>query len=156
VTRYYLYDRNGNATLQLDTTGTGITAKSADQLKDLTGVSYTETVYDKRNQVVEVREPKFNQDKLDTSLNLFNQTISRTVDKSTVSLTDSANKLSFNAETQKLSIQTNASRVIFKYWPKGSTATASNTFTVDMQATTTAGLFVLDIGAIQANIEYSY
>ncbi|ETR96661.1 hypothetical protein M211_3693 [Acinetobacter lactucae] len=34
VTRYYLYDRNGNATLQLDTTGTGITAKSADQLKD--------------------------------------------------------------------------------------------------------------------------
>nr|WP_269511821.1 hypothetical protein [Acinetobacter baumannii] len=156
VTRYYLYDRNGNATLQLDTTGTGITAKSADQLKDLTGVSYTETVYDRRNQVIEVREPKFNQDKLDTSLNLFNQTISRTVDKSTVSLTDSANKLSFNAETQKLSIQTNASRVIFKYWPKGSTATASNTFTVDMQATTTAGLFVLDIGAIQANIEYSY
>ncbi|RKL60324.1 hypothetical protein, partial [Acinetobacter baumannii] len=60
VTRYYLYDRNGNATLQLDTTGTGITAKSADQLKDLTGVSYTETVYDKRNQVIEVREPKFN------------------------------------------------------------------------------------------------
>ncbi|XZW37053.1 LysM peptidoglycan-binding domain-containing protein [Acinetobacter baumannii] len=158
VTRYYLYDRNGNATLQLDTTGTGITAKSADQLKDLTGVSYTETVYDKRNQVVEVREPKFNQDKLDTSLNLFNQTISRTVDKSTVSLTDSANKLSFNAETQKLSIQANAQaqRVMIKYWPKGSTATASNTFTVDMQATTTAGLFVLDIGAIQANIEYSY
>ncbi|MBJ8499653.1 RHS repeat protein, partial [Acinetobacter oleivorans] len=102
VTRYYLYDRNGNATLQLDTTGTGITAKSADQLKDLTGVSYTETVYDKRNQVVEVREPKFNQDKLDTSLNLFNQTVSRTVDKSTVSLTDSASKLSFSAETQKL------------------------------------------------------
>ncbi|ETR96629.1 hypothetical protein M211_3724, partial [Acinetobacter lactucae] len=158
VTRYYLYDRNGNATLQLDTTGTGITAKSADQLKDLTGVSYTETVYDKRNQVVEVREPKFNQDKLDTSLNLFNQTISRTVDKSTVSLTDSASKLSFNAETQKLSIQANAQakRVMIKYWPKGSTATASNTFTVDMQATATAGLFVLDIGAIQANIEYSY
>ncbi|WP_445405333.1 LysM peptidoglycan-binding domain-containing protein [Acinetobacter pittii] len=158
VTRYYLYDRNGNATLQLDTTGTGITAKSADQLKDLTGVSYTETVYDKRNQVVEVREPKFNQDKLDTSLNLFNQTISRTVDKSTVSLTDSANKLSFNAETQKLSIQANAQakRVMIKYWPKGSTATASNTFTVDMQATATAGLFVLDIGAIKANIEYSY
>ncbi|MCW1474046.1 hypothetical protein OLM38_18645, partial [Acinetobacter baumannii] len=158
VTRYYLYDRNGNATLQLDTTGTGITAKSADQLKDLTGVSYTETVYDKRNQVIEVREPKFNQDKLDTSLNLFNQTISRTVDKSTVSLTDSASKLSFNAETQKLSIQANAQakRVMIKYWPKGSTATASNTLTVDMQATTTAGLFVLDIGAIQANIEYSY
>ncbi|MGX2714179.1 hypothetical protein ACWB3U_20160, partial [Acinetobacter baumannii] len=158
VTRYYLYDRNGNATLQLDTTGTGITAKSADQLKDLTGVSYTETVYDKRNQVIEVREPKFNQDKLDTSLNLFNQTISRTVDKSTVSLTDSANKLSFNAETQKLSIQANAQaqRVMIKYWPKGSTATTSNTLTVDMQATTTAGLFVLDIGAIQANIEYSY
>ncbi|MEO4184886.1 hypothetical protein ABH305_03390, partial [Acinetobacter pittii] len=158
VTRYYLYDRNGNATLQLDTTGTGITAKSADQLKDLTGVSYTETVYDKRNQVVEVREPKFNQDKLDTSLNLFNQTISRTVDKSTVSLTDSASKLSFNAETQKLSIQANAQakRVMIKYWPKGSTATASNTLTVDMQATTTAGLFVLDIGAIQANIDYSY
>ncbi|SSR04610.1 Rhs family protein [Acinetobacter baumannii] len=156
VTRYYLYDRNGNATLQLDTTGTGITAKSADQLKDLTGVSYTETVYDKRNQVIEVREPKFNQDKLDTSLNLFNQTISRTVDKSTVSLTDSANKLSFNAETQKLSIQTNASRVVFNYWPKGSTATASNTLTVDMQATTTAGLFVLDIGAIKANADYSY
>ncbi|MDH2542441.1 hypothetical protein QDR66_18150, partial [Acinetobacter baumannii] len=126
----------------------------------LTGVSYTETVYDKRNQVIEVREPKFNQDKLDTSLNLFNQTISRTVDKSTVSLTDSANKLSFNAETQKLSIQANAQakRVMIKYWPKGSTATASNTLTVDMQATTTAtaGLFVLDIGAIQANIEYSY
>ncbi|MFV5643105.1 hypothetical protein VXQ81_19930, partial [Acinetobacter oleivorans] len=160
VTRYYLYDRNGNATLQLDTTGTGITAKSADQLKDLTGVSYTETVYDKRNQMVEVREPKFNQDKLDTSLNLFNQTISRTVDKSTVSLTDSASKLSFNADTQKLSIQANAQakRVMIKYWPKGSTATASNTFTVDMQATTTAtaGLFVLDIGAIQANIDYSY
>ncbi|MBJ8481282.1 RHS repeat protein, partial [Acinetobacter pittii] len=158
VTRYYLYDRNGNATLQLDTTGTGITAKSADQLKDLTGVSYTETVYDKRNQVVEVREPKFNQNKLDTSLNLFNQTISRTVDKSTVSLTDSASKLSFNAETQKLSIQANAQaqRVMIKYWPKGSTATASNTLTVDMQATTTAGQFVLDIGAIQANIEYSY
>ncbi|MEI1732465.1 hypothetical protein V8P91_18990, partial [Acinetobacter baumannii] len=131
---------------------------SADQLKDLTGVSYTETVYDKRNQVIEVREPKFNQDKLDTSLNLFNQTISRTVDKSTVSLTDSASKLSFNAETQKLSIQANAQaqRVMIKYWPKGSTATASNTLTVDMQATTTAGLFVLDIGAIQANIEYSY
>ncbi|MEI1732464.1 hypothetical protein V8P91_18985, partial [Acinetobacter baumannii] len=131
---------------------------SADQLKDLTGVSYTETVYDKRNQVIEVREPKFNQDKLDTSLNLFNQTISRTVDKSTVSLTDSANKLSFNAETQKLSIQANAQaqRVMIKYWPKGSTATTSNTLTVDMQATTTAGLFVLDIGAIQANIEYSY
>ncbi len=158
VTRYYLYDRNGNATLQLDSTGTGITAKSADQLKDLTGVSYTETVYDKRNQVVEVREPKFNQDKLDTSLNLFNQTISRTVDKSTVSLTDSASKLSFNAETQKLSIQANAQakRVMIKYWPKGSTATASNTLTVDMQATTTAGQFVLDIGAIQANIDYSY
>jgi YD repeat-containing protein len=156
VTRYYLYDRNGNATLQLDTTGTGITAKSADQLKDLTGVSYTETVYDKRNQVIEVREPKFNQDKLDTSLNLFNQTISRTVDKSTVSLTDSASKLSFNVDSQKLSIQTNASRVIFNYWPKGSTATASNTLTVDMQATTTAGLFVLDIGAIKANIDYSY
>ncbi|EXR78371.1 lysM domain protein [Acinetobacter baumannii 541915] len=158
VTRYYLYDRNGNATLQLDTTGTGITAKSADQLKDLTGVSYTETVYDKRNQVIEVREPKFNQDKLDISLNLFNQTISRTVDKSTVSLTDSANKLSFNAETQKLSIQANAEakRVMIKYWPKGSTATASNTLTVDMQATTTAGLFVLDIGAIKANIDYSY
>ncbi|MDV7554072.1 hypothetical protein R4530_18155, partial [Acinetobacter baumannii] len=71
------------------------------------------------------REPKFNQDKLDTSLNLFNQTISRTVDKSTVSLTDSANKLSFNAETQKLSIQANAQaqRVMIKYWPKGSTAT---------------------------------
>ena len=158
VTRYYLYDRNGNATLQLDTTGTGITAKSADQLKDLTGVSYTETVYDKRNQVVEVREPKFNQDKLDTSLNLFGQTVSRTVDKSTVSLTDSASKLSFSAETQKLSIQANAQakRVMIKYWPKGSTATASNTFTVDMQATTTAGQFVLDIGAIQANIDYSY
>ncbi|NUF11021.1 RHS repeat protein, partial [Acinetobacter oleivorans] len=158
VTRYYLYDRNGNATLQLDTTGTGITAKSADQLKDLTGVSYTETVYDKRNQVVEVREPKFNQDKLDTSLNLFGQTVSRTADKSTVSLTDSASKLSFSAETQKLSIQANAGakRVMIKYWPKGSTATASNTLTVDMQATTTAGQFVLDIGAIQANIEYSY
>ncbi|EOQ75796.1 RHS repeat protein, partial [Acinetobacter lactucae] len=158
VTRYYLYDRNGNATLQLDSTGTGISAKSADQLKDLTGVSYTETVYDKRNQVVEVREPKFNQDKLDTSLNLFNQTISRTVDKSTVTLTDSASKLSFNAETQKLSIQANAGakRVMIKYWPKGSTATASNTLTVDMQATTTAGQFVLDIGAIQANIDYSY
>nr|WP_312825251.1 hypothetical protein [Acinetobacter oleivorans] len=158
VTRYYLYDRNGNATLQLDTTGTGITAKSADQLKDLTGVSYTETMYDKRNQVIEVREPKFNQDKLDTSLNLFGQTISRTVDKSTVSLTDSASKLSFSAETQKLSIQANAEakRVMIKYWPKGSTATASNTLTVDMQATTTAGQFVLDIGAIQANIDYSY
>ncbi|MBP2606224.1 YD repeat-containing protein, partial [Acinetobacter calcoaceticus] len=158
VTRYYLYDRNGNATLQLDTTGTGITAKSADQLKDLTGVSYTETVYDKRNQVIEVREPKFNQDKLDTSLNLFNQTVSRTVDKSTVSLTDSASKLSFNAETQKLSIQANAGakRVMIKYWPKGSTATASNTLTVDMQATTTAGQFMLDIGAIQANIDYNY
>ncbi|MDC5241558.1 hypothetical protein NRA25_18450, partial [Acinetobacter baumannii] len=64
----------------------------------------------------------------------------------------------FNAETQKLSIQANAQaqRVMIKYWPKGSTATASNTLTVDMQATTTAGLFVLDIGAIQANIEYSY
>ncbi|WP_228129960.1 LysM peptidoglycan-binding domain-containing protein [Acinetobacter sp. NIPH 542] len=45
---------------------------------------------------------------------------------------------------------------MIKYWPKGSTATASNTLTVDMQATTTAGQFVLDIGAIQANIDYSY
>ncbi|MBJ8499649.1 hypothetical protein I6M95_18940, partial [Acinetobacter oleivorans] len=45
---------------------------------------------------------------------------------------------------------------MIKYWPKGSTATASNTLTVDMQATTTVGQFVLDIGAIQANIDYNY
>ncbi|MBC9229227.1 LysM peptidoglycan-binding domain-containing protein [bacterium SPL81] len=162
VTRYYMYDQNGNATLQLDTTGsTTITAKTPDQLKDLTGVTYTETVYDKRNQVVAVRQPKFSQERLETTLNLFSQTISRTTDKSTVALTDnstSANKLSFNADTQKLSIQANikAKRLIIKYWPAGNTATTDNTFTIDMQAGAVAGAFVLDIAAIKANTNFNF
>ena len=162
VTRYYLYDQNGNATLQLDTTSTtAITAKTPDQLKDLTGVTYTETVYDKRNQVVAVRQPKFNQETLDTTLNLFGQTISRSTEKSTVILTDnssSTNKLSFNADTQKLNIQANAQakRLIIKYWPTGSTATAENTLTVDMQAGAIAGAFVLDISVIKANAEFNF
>jgi hypothetical protein len=162
VTRYYLYDRNGNATLQLDTTGsTTITAKTPDQLKDLTGVTYTETIYDKRNQVVAVRQPKFSQDTLDTTLNLFGQTISRTTDKSTVVLTDnssSTNKLSFNADTQKLNIQANAQakRLVIKYWPKNETVTSDKAFTIDMQAGTTAGAFVLDISAITANTDLNF
>ncbi|MDR7018107.1 hypothetical protein, partial [Acinetobacter sp. 3657] len=159
VTRYYLYDRNGNATLQLDTTGTtSITANTPDQIKDLTGMTYTETVYDKRNQVVEVRQPKFTQDSLDTTLNLFGQTISRTTEKSTVTLTDSSNKLKFDANTQKLNIQANtqATRVIIKYWPKGSAATSENTLTIDMQAGAVAGAFVLDISAIKANADFSF
>lgn len=162
VTRYYLYDQNGNATLQLDTTGsTSIIAKTPDQLKDLTGVTYTETVYDQRNQVVAVRQPKFNQEKLDTTLNLFGQTISRTTDKSTVALTDNStvtNKLSFNSDTQKLSLQANAQakRLVIKYWPKGSVATAENTLTVDMQAGAVVGAFLLDISVIKANAEFSF
>lgn len=159
VTRYYLYDQNGNATLQLDTTSTtAITAKTPDQLKDLTGVTYTETVYDKRNQVVAVRQPKFNQEKLDTTLNLFGQTISRTTEKSTVLLTDTSNKLSFNVDSQKLNIQANAQakRLVIKYWPIGSTATAENTLTVDMQAGAIAGAFVLDISVIKANADFAF
>ncbi|USA45404.1 DNA/RNA non-specific endonuclease [Acinetobacter sp. C26M] len=162
VTRYYLYDKNGNATLQLDTTGSStIAAKTPDQLKNLTGVTYTETVYDKHNQVVAVRQPKFSQDSLDTTLNLFSQTISRTIEKSTVALTDnssSANKLSFNADTQKLSIQANAQakRLVIKYWPTGSTATVDNTLAIDMQAGATAGAFVLGISAIKANANFNF
>ncbi|USA47471.1 DUF3990 domain-containing protein [Acinetobacter sp. C26M] len=159
VTRYYLYDRNGNATLQLDTTGsTTIIAKTPDQLKDLTGVTYTETVYDQRNQVAEVRQPKYSQESLDTTLNIFGQTISRTTEKSTVALTDTTNKLKFDANTQKLSIQAHAqaTRVIIKYWPKGSAATPENTLTVDMQAGATAGAFVLDISAIKANADFNF
>ncbi|ENW92987.1 LysM peptidoglycan-binding domain-containing protein [Acinetobacter dispersus] len=159
VTRYYLYDRNGNATLQLDTTGsTTIIAKTPDQLKDLTGVTYTETVYDQRNQVAEVRQPKYSQESLDTTLNIFGQTISRTTEKSTVALTDTTNKLKFDANTQKLSIQAHAqaTRVIIKYWPKGSASTTENTFTIDMQAGTAAGAFVLDISAIKANLDFSF
>ncbi|WP_228129582.1 LysM peptidoglycan-binding domain-containing protein [Acinetobacter dispersus] len=159
VTRYYLYDRNGNATLQLDTTGsTGIVAKTPDQIKNLTGVTYTETVYDQRNQVAEVRQPKYSQESLDTTLNIFGQTISRTTEKSTVALTDTTNKLKFDANTQKLSIQAHAqaTRVIIKYWPKGSTATPENTLTVDMQTGATAGAFVLDISAIKANLDFSF
>lgn len=159
VTRYYLYDQNGNATLQLDTTSTtAITAKTPDQLKDLTGVTYTETVYDRRNQVVAVRQPKFNQETLDTTLNLFGQTISRTTEKSTVSLTDTSNKLSFNADTQKLNIQANAQakRLVIKYWPIGSVATAENTQTVDMQAGAIAGAFLLDISVIKANADFTF
>lgn len=159
VTRYYLYDRNGNATLQLDTTGsTTIIAKNPDQLKDLTGVTYTETVYDQRNQVVEVRQPKHSQEILDTTLNIFGQVISRTTEKSTVVLTDTSNKLKFDTNSQKLSIQANtqATRVVLKYWPKGSTATAENTLTVDMQSGANPGFFVLDISAIKANADFNF
>ena len=159
VTRYYLYDLNGNATLQLDTTGSNsIVAQTPDQLSSLSGVTYTETVYDQRNQVKEVRQPKFNQQTLDTSLNLFSQNVSRSTEKSTVTLTDSSNKLSFNSTTQKLSLQANtqANRVVIKYWPQGTTATADNTYTVDMQATATTGQFILDVTALRANSNYSY
>nr|WP_174505705.1 RHS repeat protein [Acinetobacter sp. Marseille-Q1620] len=159
VTKYYLYDRNGNATLQLDTTGTtAITAKTPAELKSLTGVTYTETVYDKRNQVVEVRQPKISQETLDTTLNIFGQNISRTTEKSTVTLTDSANKLKFDSATQKLNIQANtqAKRLIIRYWPKGTTSSVVNTLAVDMQAGASAGGFVLDVTALKANADFSY
>ncbi|MHA3081857.1 LysM peptidoglycan-binding domain-containing protein [Acinetobacter sp. ANC 5383] len=159
VTHYYLYDQNGNATLQLDTAGTTtITAKTPDQLKDLMGVTYTETIYDKRNQVITIRQPKFSQETLDTTLNLFNQTISRSDEKSTVILEDTSHKLIFNENTQKLSIQTNtqAKRLVIKYWPKDGDVIAENTLTVDMQVGTVAGEFVLDISAIKANVDFSF
>lgn len=159
VTRYYLYDSNGNATLQLDSTGSsGINAKTPDQLKDLTAVTYTETIYDKRNQVISVRQPKFSQESLDTTLNIFGQTISRTSDRSTVTLTDSTNKLKFDADTQKFNIQSNplAKRLILKYWPKDSVATGDKTLIVDMQSGITAGAFILDVSAIKPNVEFNY
>jgi|GEM_PF-3145620 len=75
VTKYFVYDRNGNATLQLDTIGEFNQITDVNQLSQINNVTYTETHYDERNLVTDVIQPEFNTSTNTTALNLFNQVV---------------------------------------------------------------------------------
>jgi YD repeat-containing protein len=161
VTRYYVYDRNGNATLQLDSITGDRAIASPSALTTLDTVTYTETHYDKRNQVTEIRQPQFTQNLVDAGINVFEQPVNfqddvadtfsfTTDDKGFAGVDNTAQQLKVSG------LDTSITRVTLYYWPQGSTSTTYNTKRVEMQAVGAGtGLFVVNWGALDTG-EYTF
>ena len=60
ITKVFLYDGNGNATLSIESSGTDLTALTLDQVLARTDTYRTISVFDKRNQLVRIAQPGMN------------------------------------------------------------------------------------------------
>ncbi|WP_322026153.1 LysM peptidoglycan-binding domain-containing protein [Burkholderia sp. BCC1977] len=58
ISRAYVYDANGNATLQMESQATNLCSLTMDQILGRSDVAQTFTVYDKRNLVIDIIQPE--------------------------------------------------------------------------------------------------
>lgn len=158
--KYYVYDRNGNATLQLDTLSGAVTAATAADLNSLNNVTYTETHYDKRNQVVEIRQPQFTQTMVDARINIFEQPVNYqddVADSFTITKQDNKDHARFNDVKQQfmmVNMGATVKKVVLHYWPKTAAISTYNTKMIEMQAAG-SGTFVLNYSALDVG-EYNF
>ncbi|MDK2124358.1 polymorphic toxin-type HINT domain-containing protein [Parachitinimonas caeni] len=59
VSKAYVFDANGNATLSIESTGADLRNLTLDQAKNLSGTAATISVFDRRNLISETIQPRF-------------------------------------------------------------------------------------------------
>lgn len=155
ATQLFVYDRNGNATLQINSTG--ITDLSTQSLATLSGVTYTETHYDKRNLTTDVIQPDSTQTISQTQIQLFSQIVSRHENRGTFTVTGDVTgravvtEVPSQLQIQGLSGQT--ARVFLSYSPVSG---GGESATIELQSSTTIpGVYVLDWALLPTG-EYAF